>query len=157
MTLLQAADLPLDAAVFIPSDGAGASLNELLAGGVDIVPSSVPEAAALIEAGNVKSLAVMSSERIAAFPDVPTVEESTGINLNAGLWRGFAGPAGMNEDAIEILATEIQTIYESSEFQEQMSNLGFGMRWAAREDFTDFMRETSTSMVGVLEESGLAQ
>ncbi|MDT0684575.1 tripartite tricarboxylate transporter substrate binding protein [Roseicyclus sp. F158] len=157
MTFLQAAELPLDAATFIPSDGASTSLNELLAGAVDIVPSSVPEAAALIEAGDVKSLAVMSSERIEAFPDVPTVEEATGINLNAGLWRGFAGPEGMDEEAVDILVTEIEAIYESEDFKEQMSDLGYGLRWAAKDDFRDFMQETSESMIGVLEASGLAQ
>lgn len=157
MSLLQATDLPLDVAPFIPSDGAGSSLNELLAGAVDIVPSSVPEAAALIEAGDVKSLAVMSSERIEAFPDVPTVEEAIGIDLNAGLWRGFAGPLDMDVDAVELLVTEMEAIYESEEFKAQMTDLGYGRRWAATDDFRDFMQETSESMIGVLEASGLAE
>ena len=65
---------------WVPSQGAAPGLQDLVAGGVDIVPCSVPEAQALLDAGKVRSLAVMSAQRNPAFPDVPTLKEATGLD-----------------------------------------------------------------------------
>ena len=69
-------------------------LQELVADGVDIVTCSIVEAAGLIDAGKVKSLAIMNSERVDAYPDVPTLKEATGIDWQMAAWRGIAGSQG---------------------------------------------------------------
>ena len=69
---------------FVSGQGAAAALQDLAAGGVDIVPSSLPEASPLIQAGRIKSLVVMGDERLEAFPDVPTLAEATDIGLRLG-------------------------------------------------------------------------
>src|ERR687892_776828 len=46
---------------WVPSNGAAPGLQDLVAGGVDIVPCSIPEARSLIDAGKVKSLAIMDT------------------------------------------------------------------------------------------------
>ena len=79
---------------WVPSEGAAPGLQDLVAGGVDVVTCSVPEAQSLIDAGRVKSLAVMGAERNPSFPDVPTLQE-VGIDWRMGAWRGVAGPAGL--------------------------------------------------------------
>ena len=92
-------ELGLDPAAvpWVPSEGAAPGLQDLVAGGVDIVPASIPEARSLLDAGRVKSLAVMSSERNAAFPDVPTTQETVGVDLEhrrLARHRRAEGPAG---------------------------------------------------------------
>src|SRR5262245_65253285 len=57
---------------WVPSNGAATAMQDLAAGGLDIVSCSVPEARAIIEAGKPRSLAVIDAERTAAFNDVPT-------------------------------------------------------------------------------------
>ncbi len=96
--MLQAAGIAPDAAPWVPSQGAAPGLQDMVAGGVDIVTCSVPEAQALLEAGKVKSLAVMSDERNPAFPDVPTLKEATGLDWKVAAWRGIAGPKGMPDE-----------------------------------------------------------
>jgi hypothetical protein len=66
--LLSELDMDPASVPWVPSEGAAPGLQDLVAGGVDIVPSSIPEAQSLLEAGRVKSLAVMSSERNPAYP-----------------------------------------------------------------------------------------
>ena len=80
--MLEEAGIDPNAAPWVPSQGAAPGLQDLVAGGVDIVTCSVPEAQALLEAGRVKSLAVMSAERNPTFPDVPTLKEATGPRLD---------------------------------------------------------------------------
>lgn len=157
ISLMQAIDVDPTSVMFIPSEGAGPSLNELVAGAVDFVPSSIAEANALMDAGNVRSLGVMSAERLEAFPDVPTVEEAIGTPVVAGVWRGFAGPHGMEPETVAILTEHIEDIYNSDEFKQQMSNLGYGMTLASGDEFTQFMAQAYESTVQVLEAAGYAQ
>lgn len=63
---------------WVPSNGAAPGLQDMIAGGVQIAPVSLPEARALIEAGKVKSLAVMDTKPSALFPNVPTLKSETG-------------------------------------------------------------------------------
>ena len=86
-SLLEANEVDLSQVRMITGPGAAQALQEMVAGGFDVVPSSVPEAGALIESGLVRGLAVFGTERLAAFPDIPTLEEETGMVLELGAWR----------------------------------------------------------------------
>ena len=73
-------DLKVDpaAAPWVPSNGAAPGLQDLVAGGVDIVPCSIPEARSLIDAGKVKSLAIMDAASPQLYPNLPTLKSQTG-------------------------------------------------------------------------------
>jgi tripartite-type tricarboxylate transporter receptor subunit TctC len=126
---------------FIPSNGAAVSLQELAAGGLDFVSCSAPEAKALIEAGKVQPLVVMSDERIPAFPNIPTVKEQIGKTFEGGAWRGIAGPKGLPQDIVQSLEKALKEIYDSKEFKDAMTARGFGMRWRTSAEFTAFLKE----------------
>src|SRR5207248_10414894 len=70
--LLDDLKIPANAIPWVPSNGAAPAMQDLVAGGIDIVTCSLPEARPLIEAGKAKPLAVMDDKRAALFPDVPT-------------------------------------------------------------------------------------
>ncbi|MGH6914067.1 MAG: tripartite tricarboxylate transporter substrate-binding protein, partial [Geminicoccales bacterium] len=155
--MLDQAGIAPDAAPWVPSQGAAPGLQELVAGGVDIVPCSVVEATALMDAGKVRSLAVMSSERLAAFPDVPTLEEATGVDWEIAAWRGIGGPKGMPEDVTATLTAALEKAYNSDEFQEFMESRGFGLVWAPNEEFAEWMADSDESLGKVMAAVGLAK
>ena len=126
---------------FIPSNGAAVSLQELAAGGLDFVSCSAPEAKALIEAGKVQPLVVMSDERISAFPNIPTVKEQIGKTFEGGAWRGLAGPKGLPADIVQALEKAVKQIYDSAEFRDAMTGRGFGMRYRSAAEFQAFLKE----------------
>lgn len=142
---------------FIPTKGAAPSLTELLAGGVDFVPASLPESRAMIESGDVRALAVMDTVRHPAFPKVPTVKEAIDKNVVAGVWRGFAGPKGIPADIAAKLRSAIKVAYNSPEFRKIMAKRGYGLRWAEGDDFRKFMKSTYEDTGKVLTASGLAR
>ena len=78
--LLRDQGIAPDAIAWVPSNGAAPGLQDMVAGGVDVCPCSIPEARALIDAGRVKALAIMAPERDASLRDVPTLKEA--INSN---------------------------------------------------------------------------
>jgi len=154
--MLQEAGIAPDAAPWVPSQGAAPGLQDLVAGGVDIVTCSVPEAQALLEAGRVKSLAVMSEERNPTFPDVPTLKEATGLDWTVAAWRGIAGPAGMPQEVADKLVPLLQEIWEGQEFRDFMAQRGFGLVWGDPEEFRAYMAESNESLGSVMKAVGIA-
>ena len=152
-------DLGLDpaAVVWVPSEGAAPGLQDMVAGGDDVVPCSLPEARSLIDAGRVKSLAIMAEQRADLYPDIPTLEEETGSSWTMGAWRGIVGPAGLPQEVIDVLVPALETVYNSDEYQEFMAAQGYGIRWAAGEDFGAFMAQSDESMGEVMAAVGLAK
>ncbi len=145
------------AVVVVPSQGAAPGFQELVAGGVAIVPSSLPEAAPMRDAGRVTTLAVLADERLAAYPDVPTAEEATGVKSVGGTWRGVVGPKGLDAEATATLEAALAKVYESAEFQDFMTKRGFGVRWLPADEFGQFMDNAAKSNVEVISKLGLAK
>lgn len=141
----------------VPSQGAAPGFQELVAGGVAIVPSSLPEAASMRDANLVKTLAVLSAKRLEAYPDVQTAEEATGKPAVGGTWRGIVGPKGMDAEAVAKLEAALDTIYNSAAYQDFMTNRGFGMRWLPAVEFDSFMTEATANNADVISKLGLAQ
>jgi tripartite-type tricarboxylate transporter receptor subunit TctC len=154
--MLQEAGIAPDAAPWVPSQGAAPGLQDLVAGGVDIVTCSVPEAQALLEAGRVKSLAVMSEERNPAFPDVPTLEEATGLAWTVAAWRGIAGPKDMPQEVSDKLVPLLKQIWDSQQFRDFMAQRGFGLVWRDPQGFEQWMAESDASLGSVMKAVGLA-
>lgn len=142
---------------WVPSNGAAPAVQDLAAGGLDVVTCSVPEARAMIEAGKVKSLAVMAAQRNPAFKDVPTLKEAAGIDYTVGAWRGIAGPKGLPQAIADKLTAELKKANESKEFTEFMANRGFGVRWADAAGFASFMAEGDAKMKAAMTAAGLAK
>jgi tripartite-type tricarboxylate transporter receptor subunit TctC len=155
--MLQAAGLAADHVQWVPSQGAAPGLQDLVAGGIDVVTCSVPEAKALIDAGKVRSLAVMSAERNPAFPDVPTLEEAGGIAFSIGAWRGLAGPKGLPEEVTAVLVPLLERIHGMQAFRDFMTQRGFGMVYAPPAEFAAFMAERDAAFGTIMKGLGLAK
>jgi tripartite-type tricarboxylate transporter receptor subunit TctC len=155
--MLEEAGIDPGAAPWVPSQGAAPGLQDLVAGGVDIVTCSVAEAQALLEAGRVKSLAVMGDERISAFPDVPTLKEAAGLDWTMEAWRGIAGPDGVPPEVVEALVPVLKKIHDSQEFRDFMAQRGFGVVWGDQEEFATYMADSDKAMGEIMKTVGLAQ
>jgi tripartite-type tricarboxylate transporter receptor subunit TctC len=149
--------IPVQDVTMIPSRGAAAGLQELVAGGVEFIPCSLPEAGPLIDAGKVKALVVMGPERLQAFPSVPTVKELTGKVFEGGAWRGIGGPKGLPADVVTRMEAALKQIYESAEFQKAMTERGFGLQWRDARAFTTFVGEQDREVLRIMTALGLAK
>jgi tripartite-type tricarboxylate transporter receptor subunit TctC len=154
---LQAMGLKPDHVAWVPSNGAGPAMQDLAAGGIDMVTCSVPEARTMIDAGRAKSLAIMSAQRNPLFPNVPTLNETLGINYSVGAWRGIAAPRGLPPEIQARLVASLKKAYESKEFVDFMTNRGFGLRWADPAGFTSFMAAGDAAMGAAMKAAGLAK
>lgn len=132
---LDSQGLAADDAKWISINGAGPSIQELLAGGVDFICCSLPEADAVVAGGQVRCLGVMSNTRIKGFETVPTFEEQGHAWSIAG-WRGLAVPPDTPKDRVDLLCLAIDKITQGEAFQAFMESSGFDMSLENAEQFS---------------------
>ena len=154
---LMAMGLKPDHVAWVPSNGAAPGMQDLAAGGIDIVTCSVPEARAMIDAGKAKSLAIMASERNPQFKDVPTLNETLGINYSIGAWRGIGAPKGLPPEIAAKLTAALKKAFDSKDYKDFMDSRGFGMKFADGQGFADFMAASDKSMASAMKAAGLAK
>jgi tripartite-type tricarboxylate transporter receptor subunit TctC len=142
---------------WVPSNGAAPGLQDLVAGGVEFVPCSLPEARSLIDAGKVRSLAVMASSRSALFPAVPTLKEAVGSDWATGAWRGIAAPKGLPAPVAARLEAAVKKAYDSKEYKDFMAQRGFGLLWGSSGEFASFMAKADADMKAVMTAVGIAK
>ncbi len=154
--MLKTAGIPVDAMPWVPSTGAATGLQELVAGGVQVVTASLPEGGPLIEAGKVRPLAIMADQRDALFPNVPTLKEQ-GINWTMGAWRGIALPKGTSPEIVAVVEKALEKVMKSVEFVDFMKKNGFGILWKPSGEFGRFMAEQDEAMGKLMKEVGLVK
>jgi tripartite-type tricarboxylate transporter receptor subunit TctC len=155
--LLNDMKIPQTAIPWVPSNGAAPAMQDLVAGGVDLVTCSLPEARALIEAGKARPLAIMDDKRTALFPDVPTMQQAIGVNYQVAAWRGIAGPKGLPADVNAKLIGTIKKIADSKEWKDFAASKGYGTAWAPGPEFAAFMAKADTAMGTTMKAAGLAK
>jgi len=152
--LLLEADIDPDAMPWVPSQGAAPAFQELLAGGVDVVTAALAEAASLLGAGEVKVLGVMAPNRVARFPDVPTLRE-LGYDWSIGGWAAVAAPAGLPADVRATLADAIEAAMASDDFIDPLTAAGFTLQPMNADEFSEFIREQHEVNGRLLEIAGV--
>ena len=99
--LLQAFNLPSDAAAHVPYKGGGEAALAVLSKEVEFSCLNFPSAVGLIQGQRVRALAVMMPERLKDIPDVPTAREAGYPQLEAIVgWSALLGPPKMDRDAL---------------------------------------------------------
>ena len=142
---------------WVPSNGAAPGLQDMVAGGVDIAPCSLPEARALIDAGKVKSLVIMNDKPSTLYPNVPTLKAAIGSDWTMGAWRGMVAPKGIPPEARDKLAVALQKIVASKDYTEFMSSRGYGVIYAGPDDFAKFMAKSDSELGATMKAVGVAK
>jgi tripartite-type tricarboxylate transporter receptor subunit TctC len=155
--LLDEQKIPPSAVVWVPSNGSAPALLDLVAGGVDIVPGSLAEARSLIDAGKVRSLAVLDDKPSTLYPDVPTGKQAIGTSWSMGPWRGIGAPRNLPPDIERRLQAAVKNAFDSAEYRDFMNGRGFGMRWEGPAEFAAFMAASDAQMGAVMRTVGLAK
>jgi tripartite-type tricarboxylate transporter receptor subunit TctC len=154
--MLKTAGIPIDAMPWVPSTGAATGLQELVAGGVQVVTASLVEGRSLIDAKKVRALANMADARDPVFPDVPTLKE-LGINWTMGAWRGFALPKGTPADMQALYEKALDKVVKSKEFIDFMKGGPFGVLYKPSGEFAKFLAEQDATFGVLMKEAGIAK
>ena len=99
-------------------------MQALVAGQIDLTLASTGDSAEQVRAGNVKAYAVMSKNRSAAVPDIPTADEAGLSELYFSAWLGLWAPARTPKDIIAKLNASVRNALADSTVRSRLSNLG---------------------------------
>jgi len=136
----------------VPYRGGGPAVSDLIAGHVQLSFMTVLEASGHIKAGKLRALAVTSSQRVSALPDVPALAEGALPGFNSISWIGLLAPAGTPREIVEKISADVRELIASDEVKTRLTDLGgvprantpaqFGqMIEADRKRYTQIIRE----------------
>lgn len=154
---LQSLGLAPNHVTWVPSEGAAPAMQDLIAGGVDIVTVSLGETKAMVEAGRAANLALMSEARAQSHPDLPTLTEAGGGEFALATWRGVAGPRDMPQDVADKVAGALAEIATEAEFVDFMNSRGFAISYLDPAAHADMMAKADAQMAETMAAAGLAR
>lgn len=141
---------------FVPYDGAAPAVTSLVGGHIQAVSVSPAEVRAQVEAGNLKILGIMSGDRVALFPKVPTMKEQ-GFDVTFGTWRGLAVPKNTPDDVEAVLATAFKKGMESPGFKKFAADSGLGLAYMDGKAWEKDLAVASENVANIMKKLGLAK
>lgn len=116
------------------SEGSSATMTALMSGQVTVGSVCPAEASAQIQAGQVRILGICSENRLADYPDVPTLKEC-GYDVVYGAWRGLCAPKGTPADVVDKLEDIFCQAAQTQEFIDFCANNGNEIDLLNKEEF----------------------
>ncbi|WP_426955351.1 tripartite tricarboxylate transporter substrate binding protein [Muricoccus radiodurans] len=138
----------------VPYRGGGPAVVDLVAGHVDSLLVTLPAAIEHIRGGRIRALAVTSTTRSPALPDVPTVHEAAKPGFEVVTWQGLLAPSGTPEPILDRLHAETRALLARPEVADTLRDQGFDIAAGSRDAFANLVREEAARWPGVVRASG---
>jgi len=143
--------------VHFPYKGSSPALLDLVGGATDVMFDNLPSSLQLIKSGKLKALAVTSSQRSGALPDVPTLEQAGGPALkgfDASSWFGLLAPAGTPPEIVVRIQREVAKSLNSPEIKEKLLAQGAIPSGNTPAEFAKFIDSEHKKWAQVVKNSG---
>jgi tripartite-type tricarboxylate transporter receptor subunit TctC len=140
----------------VPYKGATQAATDVAGGQIPVAFQGLGTVASLVRGGQVKLLGVTTQERLAQFPDVPTVSESGLPGFFFNSWFAIMAPAGTPKDIITRLNAEVRKAVGDPEIRRKLEELGFAVRASSAEELGAMTREQLAKYARVIKEMGIA-
>jgi tripartite-type tricarboxylate transporter receptor subunit TctC len=112
---------------------------------------------ALYRAGKLRFLAVAAPQRLAAFPDVPTVGEAGGpAGFSVIGWTALAAPRGLPAAVTDKIHRDVAKALAEQDIQDRYRAFGYETFPLSREQFTQFIREESVRFGDVIKKANVS-
>jgi len=142
--------------VHVPYKGTGGALSDLMAGRVDFVFAD-PSVLALVKNGQLRALAVTTSKRYSAAPDLPTVAESGVPGFQATNWYCLLAPAKTPKNIITRLNAEVVKILGRPDIKAKLLGQNIEAASSTPEDLERYLRDDIARWTEVVNAAGLKQ
>jgi len=110
--------------VHVPYKGSAGVLADVTAGQIQLTMDNIPVYLPQAKAGKIRALALSSSQRVPAAPEIPTVAEAGVPGFEAGAWFALFAPAKTSKAVVQRIAAETQRILKLPEVSERLASLG---------------------------------
>ncbi len=144
-------------ATHVPYKGSLPALNDVVAGHIDFMFCDVPPAAGMIQTGRVRALGVSMKSRLAAFPDIPPINEAGVPGFDVAGWFMVTAPAKTPRPIVDKLHAEMRGILATPDIKEQISKLSLiPMETPSIEEMQRFVKSEIVRWSKVVQAAGIA-
>jgi tripartite-type tricarboxylate transporter receptor subunit TctC len=140
--------------VHIPYRGSAPAFADLMAGQVQFMAESIPQAAMYHKQGRVRALAVTSRERNPALPDVPTAMESGIKDFEVVGFYGFLAPIATPREVVQRLSEAFKQVLNTTEIRDKMIAQGANPAFLGFDDFHRFIAQETPRWAQAVQRSG---
>jgi tripartite-type tricarboxylate transporter receptor subunit TctC len=140
--------------VHVPYRGGAPALADLLGGQVQVMFDTLPSSLEHIRAGKLRPLAVTTTQRLDALPDVPTVADFL-PGFEASAWQGLCAPKGTPADIIDRLHKEVNAVVADPEMKRQLEDLSLRVMSGSAADFGKLIAGDTEKWAKVIKFAGI--
>ena len=140
---------------YVPFAGGGEALASILGGHVTAGVSGYQEFAGQIETGDLRPLAISSTERLEGV-DIPTLKEQ-GVDVELTNWRAVFAPPGISDEDKQALGDAVGQMVESEAWQNTLKERAWLDLYLPPDEFAQFLEEDRAQVETVLKDIGLVQ
>ena len=138
--------------VHVPYKGGAPMMQDLVAGQIDVMFVSAPQAIPQVNAGRIKPLAIGSPKRISQLPQTPAVADTI-AGFEAASWVGMVAPAGTPQTVVSRLHKEFTAALADKEVADKLMGQGFEIVASTPAEFLAFARAESDRLGQVIKDN----
>ncbi len=139
----------------VPYKGGSPSTVAIMSGEAQVNFATLPAVVPQIRGGKVRAIALASSQRNPAVPDVPTMAEWGVADFDVGTWSGLIGPKGMAPDVVQRINSAVAAVVNDPMIKQRLLEEGSEIRLMSPADFGAFIRQENTRWVKVVKDAGI--
>jgi tripartite-type tricarboxylate transporter receptor subunit TctC len=141
--------------VHVPYKGGAPALQEVMGGQVQLMMALVPEAMPMVKSGRMRALAVTTTKRLAAYPELPTVSESGGKDFDMTFWYAFMAPAATPAEIVTTLNQAIDGILAEKEVRSRLDEMSLDVVGGPPTKVTELIKSDSAKWKKVIDDAGI--
>jgi len=139
----------------VPYKGGGPAMQDVIAGHVKIMFSSLVQTTPFIQSGQLRALGVGGTKRNPILPDVPTIAEAGVPGYEANNWWGIMAPAGTPKEIVDRLYRDIQATLKSPELTQAFDREGAAAVTMSSEEFAAYIQNEIVKWGRVVKEGNI--
>ena len=141
--------------IHVPYKGAGAATAAVVAGQTQFLITATGAAMPQIRGNRLRALAVTSSSRSEALPEVPTIAESGLPGYSASGWYALFGPGKMPAPLVKQIYDDVLTVIRRGDVAAQIRAQGFDQNALAPDEFSRFVKKELATWGAVIKDAGI--
>ena len=141
--------------VHIPYKGTAPAMQDLMGGQIQVLVDTPSSLMPQVRAGKIKAIGMFSSQRLPAFPEVPTIAEAGGPRLESSTWVMFLAPAGVPKDVVSRLSSEVAKAVASPDIKSKFEALGIEPVGGTPEQASAFLHDEIAKWAKVITTAGV--
>lgn len=139
----------------VPYRGTGPAVSDVLAGNVDMIFAGTEALMQFVASGKLRALAVSTSQRLPAYPDVPTAAEAGVPDYDVVAWHGMLAPRDTPPEIVATLNRHLNVVVHDTNINAKIAPQGVGGAGGTPEEFGALLKTEITRYARVVRKAGI--